>query len=811
MTAASGLLLWLAATGPSASPDVADGSRDSDIVVTAQRHGEARIAADRELDEGQIAGYGAESIDQLLERAAPWIDASGDPPLILINGKPIGYDQSILSYPAEALTRMEVLKDEAAAEYGHHAGGRVLNLVLKRQFSSLTMDLGYEQPTGGGSSGQRLSFGRTAIQGEWRWNAHLRLSRDSALLKNERDLVRRDGWFDQNGIIGGVNGGEVDPILSDLLGYAATILPLPSGAGPWTMQDFVDADVDFRPIDPSAYESVQPKRRSASLNVGVTRPIGDFQLSANLRASRSANLALRGPAMAQWIWRAGDDNDLFTNDVQIIRPLTGVSALRVRGESQSVGASVNLNGKLLGWQMSLGLNINRSWNENSVDSGVDLARLQSHADDGLLRPWDDIGSEWLLHNISRGRNDVMAIQANASRSLLQLPAGPVNLAISVNGNRSSSQRSQNGQDQQAVNRQQGQGRLTLNLPINRGGEGLLPILGDLTVDMGVGIQRMSGSRGQNSWSLGLNHQPWPWLQLRGSWDFSDAAPSSEQLDGPIEQNVQRIFDYARQEVAEILWVAGGNPALRRGQRRNMMLNAVVRPTSAFSYQLGYREGVSRFGIASLPELTPMIEAAFPDRFFRDDDGRLVRVDARPINLERQSDSQLSHGLTWTFSQKGAGGTVGVGTTWNIQASLTHNIRLKSTLLIRAGVPVIDQLGGDSGQSRHDLSGQIGVSRSGAGLTVQGNWASGGRLRAEEGQMGLRFKPPLTLNLTSFLEPEKFSSLRWMKGIRFSLDVQNLTRQYRRVFRDDGSVPVGFGRDDVDPVGRTIRFTVRKKF
>lgn len=837
MTAASGLILWLAAAVPNTPTDGADSANSNDIVVTAERHGQARVAAEREIDEAQIAGFGAESIDQLLKRAAPWIDPSGEEPLLLINGKPIGFDQSILSYPAEALTRLEVLKSEAAAEYAHGGGGRVINLVLKRRFSSLNMDLGYEQPTRGGSSGQRISAGRTAIQGDLRWNAHVRLSRDSALLKSARNAARRDGVFDQRGAVAGQNGGEVDPILSGILGREALLVALPGHDGPWDMQDFVDSADDFRPMDPSDYETLTPKRHSASLNLGVTRPVGAFQISLNLRANQSRNMSWRGPAMAQFLWREGQANSPFADDVQIIRPLADLPALRVDGKNQSVGGSLNVNGKVAGWQVSLGLNINRSWNDNRVENGVDQSALQQQLDDGLLLPWDRLDRRWISYSATSGRSDMLAAQVNVNRRLFQLPAGPVNLAMSISGNRTSTQRQQNGQDQRTSRRQQGQGRVTLNLPINHGDEGLWPALGDLTLDMAAATQRVSGSGGQNSWSMGMSYEPFPWLQLRGSWDFSDAAPSAEQLDGPIDQNVQRIFDYARQEVADVIWVVGGNPTLRRGERRNMMLSAAVRPSSTLSYQMGYRESVSRFGITALPELTPAIEAAFPDRIFRDADGFLRRVDARSINLDRQNDSQFYQSITWNttigkhraalgtaaapsetggVSGGGSGtgpvsGAGGLDAVWTIQASLSHNMRLTSKLLIREGLPEIDQLGDQSGQSRHDLSGQIGVSRTGMGVTLQGNWSSGGRLQGAAGQGNLLFKPPLTLNLSTFVEPAKWKKKAWLKGMRVSLDVQNLTRQYRRVLRDDKSVPLGFGRDDIDPVGRIIRVTVRKKF
>lgn len=54
-------------------------------------------------------------------------------------------------------------------------------------------------------------------------------------------------------------------------------------------------------------------------------------------------------------------------------------------------------------------------------------------------------------------------------------------------------------------------------------------------------------------------------------------------------------------------------------------------------------------------------------------------------------------------------------------------------------------------------------------------------------------------------------MSWLSDTRMSLDIQNLFNGYRRVTFDDGSTPPGFGRDDVDPLGRTLMISVRKRF
>src|SRR3546814_4848514 len=46
----------------------------------------------------------------------------------------------------------------------------------------------------------------------------------------------------------------------------------------------------------------------------------------------------------------------------------------------------------------------------------------------------------------------------------------------------------------------------------------------------------------------------------------------------------------------------------------------------------------------------------------------------------------------------------------------------------------------------------------------------------------------------------------LNGLKISIDVQNLFNGYRRVTLDDGTVPAGYGRDEIDPLGRTLRIS-----
>src|SRR3546814_15949459 len=144
---------------------------------------------------------------------------------------------------------------------------------------------------------------------------------------------------------------------------------------------------------------------------------------------------------------------------------------------------------------------------------------------------------------------------------------------------------------------------------------------------------MTNGRPQTRYSANLSWSPWPIVQLRGSIDYAEAAPSFDQLDGPIVTTVGRLFDYARQEIAEPVWITGGTPDLRRGSRQGLSLAATVRPLGdqTLPLNLGYRLSVAKGGVAAFAELQPALAAAFPERVPRHSEGRPASVAARPIN------------------------------------------------------------------------------------------------------------------------------------------------------------------------------------
>ena len=810
----------------------ADGKPPSEeIVITGRRYGDAEVESESEIGEEEISSYGADSIDELVERLGPLVGGTDEEPVILVNGEEVGFDRSVLGYPAEALSRVAILRPEAAVRYGHPPGRRVVNLVLKKSYASRDADAGFEWATRGGQHGGSLSVSQVAIAGPVRWNAQARIALDSELPKRARNVPSRTGAVDLLGYVAGT-GPEIDPALSEAAGAVVTFAAIPDGlvSRMPTLDDFVATANRDHPADPRHFETLRPSRRNLSLRLGATRPLGPFSASLSLNAASNSSRGRRGLPMASVVLPADSPWSPFADDVLIVRPLRRDRPLRSETNSDSLGLALTLSGRVEGWQTSLSASYTRNWTHSLLERGIDIPRVQDLIDRGdpafnPYAPWSD---SLLLAESNRARGETISARLSASKPLATLPAGPLTASFSANAsrNRSENRRTDNLGGLIAADRRtrrQLYSQMSLAVPLSSRGEVEVGPLGDLALDLSLGALTTTGTRLRKRYGAGLSWSPVPIVQVRGSFDHEEVAPSFEQLDAPRVETILRVYDFAREEVAEPVWITGGNPALRGGSRQSLSVNALLRPfgSQLLSLETGYRENRGTGGVAPFPELTPVIEAAFPERVTRDAAGRLVAVDARAINIARRSDAELVSGIALRLPDPGARRSgkaqKAPSDPLRFSLSLTHRWRLKSELLTRAGVPVIDQLR-DTGQSRHLLSMQMVAAKKAFGTNVSATWSSAARLRGPGASGALqdyRYEPPLLVNLGLYLDPEDLSSATGrsalLNDLRISFDIDNLFDSYRRATLGDGSVPPGYSRDEIDPLGRTVQLSIRKRF
>jgi hypothetical protein len=412
---------------------------------------------------------------------------------------------------------------------------------------------------------------------------------------------------------------------------------------------------------------------------------------------------------------------------------------------------------------------------------------------------------------------------------------------------------------------QAQVSANINLPIASRKKKVLTALGDLSANINVAHSGISGLGGADTIGAGVSWSPIPALRLSASLTRANGLPPQAQRENPIvtTPNVP-VFDFVNGETIEVARIDGGNPDLEADSRKILSLSGRLKPlsTSSLTLNIGYSQSRTRNQVGALPAVTAAIEAAFPERFTRDGSGRLVSVDARPVNFARAEQKQLSWGLFWSkdlgrdgaepapsrrprsspspqfqgvagadeemaaeamqAEQSGPGGMAGrrmgmAGNKTRVLLSFNHIWQIQNDLLIREGLPVLDLLDGEAfgarGQARHQLSARGNLMRHGLGATIEARWQSGSRLKGST--TDLTFSDLATVNLRLFANLGQMKGLSgkhpFFKGSRFSLDVVNLFDGQVRVRDSLGLTPASFDPSRLDPLGRTVKLSFRKLF
>lgn len=185
------------------SADVPDDADDSAIVVTAPRikgSVETDVPPELVLEESAIQSYGASNLTDLVSALSTQTRSGnsrgGGMPIILLGGRRISNFGELRDLPPEAVQRVEVFREEVAVAYGYSPDQRVVNIILKENFSAVTAEVERGGPTGGGYAESELQTTYIKLNNNQRLNLSAQYDRDSALTEAERDILR-DGVQDQ--------------------------------------------------------------------------------------------------------------------------------------------------------------------------------------------------------------------------------------------------------------------------------------------------------------------------------------------------------------------------------------------------------------------------------------------------------------------------------------------------------------------------------------------------------------------------------------------------------------------------------------
>lgn len=823
-----------------------------DIVVTADEAIRAVIQGikpERSVDEEGVSSYGADTVGDILNEIASEVGDTADEPLVFLNGQRVTDLGDVVDYPAEAIQRLDVLPRGAGARLGAPLDRRAYNVVLKRAFRSDIVTVADRLSTSGGWNSISGSFVVSRIEGQERLNLSLTVRDEGDLLESDRAIIqpRPAIAFD---LIGNIladprNGDtEIDPALSVLAGRVVTVAAVPAGVARPSVTDFVRGANQPNATDLGRFRTLRPGARSYSASLASSSQFAPWLTSSvNARLDSFASDSLLGLPTALLLLPPTNPFSVFDRTVAVVRfPRSAALEQRSRTLTGSVG--LGMSATLGTWQISL--NGRHQYNDRDTGTERQIAATLSPILLGEENPFAPDIEPFVPVDTDRASSVAhnATLQLSATGPVVQLPAGPVRANLNAGWNRLkliARNRTNGFAISRTIDRTDRSAQGSLEIPVVSRRQGPVAALGDFSVNLDYGHSDVAGFGSIRRYGYSTTWVPADWMRVQGTVSVLRNLPAVEQLGDPVIVTTGvRYFDFLRNETVDVTQISGGNRALRADRLTTRRLSGSFAPWRAINLQINaeYVSTRNRNPISYLPPASADLIAAFPDRFVRDSNGRLVLVDTRAINFGRRSSDRTRYGASFVLplsNNEVIGRSVaspdepseaaspppksGATPRPRLQFTLSHTINLRDDVFVRAGFPVVDLLNGGAigfggGQSRHLIDAGLNVSDRGVGVRLNGTWRSGTELNvgSVSAPGRLRFSPIAVFNLRAFADLRQLEmSESWLKGARLSINLLNVANTRQRVRDQNGDIPLRFQPAYRDPLGRTIEFELRKSF
>ncbi|MFN3620945.1 hypothetical protein [Sphingorhabdus sp.] len=809
-----------------------------EIVVTATREQQAALAElkpERTIDQDGVLSYGASTIGEVLEFVASE-NGDADAPVIFVNGIPVKDPGDITDYPAEAISRIDVLPRGAGARLGAATDRRAYNIVLKRVFASNIGTIRGQFATDGGYAafGGEATFSR--IAGQRRLNVTFRARDEDEIRESERGLLQPTARFPYalaGNLFADPSSGsvEIDPALSSAAGQIITLAAVPANNPNPTLANFVATAGQPNVTDLGQYRTVRPAQRTHEMSLSANTPLTSW-LSASLtgRIEQNAYTSLQGLRAAVFVLPTDSPFSPFTRPVAIARyfeedPLAGKSKY-LRG---NVGLA--LNATRGNWQITARGDYRYSRFKSKSQRQRQSPTTPILLDVSAPNPFGELSSGlvdlYLDRSSSTNKNSAFALSATGP--VVNLPAGPVR----ANLNASLRHIGQSGFNEnpffsssRSLDRHERAGQASIEIPLTSRENKTLAAVGDLSVTLDYGITDVRKLGAIRRHGVALNWRPIERITLQGSLNKQRLLPEAEQIgEAVIVSEGVRFFDVVTGETLDVSQISGGNPDLlpEKVLTRRLSATAMLLPRINLQFNAEYLATKRSNPISSLPPTSIDLIAAFPERFIRDADGRLVTVDARPVNFERRSSEQFRWGINlaaplYDITPSQAPSVRGKSRP-RLQASIGHSINLADQLVARPGFSVVDLLDGGAigfggGGTRHTVDAGVNLSDREVGIRLNASWRSASRLNLGtlSAPTQLRFSSLALVNIRTFADLQQLgANEKWLKGTRLSFGITNAFNKRQRVIDNEGNTPLRYQRGYRDPVGRAIEVEIRKAF
>ncbi|MEW6763725.1 MAG: TonB-dependent receptor [Pseudomonadota bacterium] len=573
----------------------------------------------------------------------------GDKTLVLLNGRRLAnhpyfadsVDLNII--PVAALERVEVLRDGASAIYGTDAIGGVINFITKRSVEGAAITFeGYEPYRRGGGNEQRLNlsggWGDLERDGISAWGV-IDWHQQSPLRATDRDFsrtgIRPDrGMFEVSGTTFpanffsdlGISGNPYYPTCQ-----LPESPPLP--------------DAPLCAFDYTRYVDNIPKTRQFSAMGRLSRKFGEHTGSLEFVHGRSTNEALVSPPPLSGIGVIMPGSSPYYPGNGVVPAFPGLTGEPLdiswrpleTGRRNNFDASVTdrllagLEGTVAGWDYNTAISYSLGKARSVFNGGYVIdQRIIDGVAAGILNPFgmqDAAGRDYLANSLLSGeylhaRIHSAAVDARASRELMELPGGPLGFAVGAEFRRdrakyfvnrelasqASSSGSADAQDQSGA-----RSIWALFSEVN------VPVIKDLELNFAARYDHYSDVGGSFNPKVALRWQPTRQVLVRGSFNKGFRAPTLFDLFGP--QTTTNSSDTYNDPVLcpggepvpganpniacdqQQLVRGGGNPDLSPERSRTYSAGIVVEPTQNLTVSLDYWNIRLKDQISSLAEQT----------------------------------------------------------------------------------------------------------------------------------------------------------------------------------------------------------------
>ena len=872
-----------------ASDNIEDAAQDApsrEIVVTAERirgSVDTDVPPVEQLNEADIASLGASSLTDVVAAVAPQANSGrgrgGGMPIILLNGQRVSGFRELRDLPPEAIRQVQIFPEEVALKYGFRPDQRVINFILKDNFASFASEIERAQPQDGGFARNEFETTLTRIGKNTRFNLDIELERSTALTESERDLISSGGsLLARGGNISGLGvNGAISPALSALAGSNVTKAGVPLGISNPSLAQFASTANRLNDGDIGDVRTLLPRTERLEVNGTWSKSLGPQTiLSLNANYALTGNESLLGLPGTSFVLPGSSPFSPFGQDVTLSRYFDSPRPLERESETHVFQTGSTFNHALGGWRWTVTGNYARNANDTRTTRNADFTALRAGVLAGTTNPFAaDFGANllFLAPDLASSLNQNMDMRSTLAGTALKLPTGDVQMTFASGFTRqmldSETWRSGVTTDI-SLRRNIMSHSVNAELPLTGRDFGLGAVIGEWSINGNIGYSDLSDFGKLMEYGAGLRWAPARNLTFQASITGDENAPGIGQLGNPtlVTPNVA-TYDFTRGESLFINVITGGNPALIGEKRRDLILNANWNPDfiKDFALQFNYFKNNSRNTTAAFPLLTPEIEAAFASRVVRDVTGRLVSIDQRPVNFDRETSQRIRWGFNisgnisttaaapWRgpaggppaaaagapgapraagggFGGRGFGGGFGGGgprfgapgggqpSRWNI--ALYHSYRIEDEILIRPGVPVLDLLNGSAtssngGASRHEVELSGGLFHKGFGFRLQGTYKSGTTADGTglAGSNDLRFSDIAAISAFLFVNLDQQASVikavPLLKGSRISFRIDNILNDIVDVRDQNGNVPLGYQPGYIDPRGRVFELSFRKRF